>query len=171
MAEPLQTVTPPSRDAQAEAPATRVSLSRVGVVGVEKIIRVCASQNGGDSSDESLYHADLECFVDLNPEQAGVHMSRFSEVVEDLAEGLTRKPFADIESLAQRMAEEVVRTQEALRAEVHIKAQTPVMKRTPVTHPALQRAQQAVVVLVRVLLLHPAQNGRCLQHALRVVGE
>src|SRR3954447_2682085 len=78
-----ETVTAPTRDAQAETPATRVSLSRVGVVGVEKIIRVCASQNGGSSDNESLYHADLECFVDLNPEQAGVHMSRFEEVVNE----------------------------------------------------------------------------------------
>ena len=60
-------------------PATRVSLSRVGVTGVEKIIRVCGSQGGS----ESLYHANLECFVDLNPEQAGVHMSRFEEVVNE----------------------------------------------------------------------------------------
>src|SRR4249920_4143432 len=96
MTDSTPTVTAPSRDAQAEAPVTRVSLTRVGVVGVEKIIRVCASQNGGnarvlraergatrDVPEESLYHADLECFVDLNPEQAGVHMSRFEEVVNE----------------------------------------------------------------------------------------
>ena len=60
-----------------------MSLSRVGVVGVEKIIRVCGTQNGGATGDESLYHADLECFVDLDLEQAGVHMYRFEEVVND----------------------------------------------------------------------------------------
>ena len=64
-------------DAQAAEPDTRISLSRVGVTGVEKIIRVSA--NG----TEALYHADLECAVDLNPEQAGVHMSRFEEVVNE----------------------------------------------------------------------------------------
>ena len=44
MAEPGSTLESFSRDAQAAAPATRVSLSRVGVTGVEKVIRVCASQ-------------------------------------------------------------------------------------------------------------------------------
>ena len=58
-------------DVQARAPATRISLSRVGVTGVEKILRISA--NGS----EQLYHANLECYVDLNPQQMGVHMSRF----------------------------------------------------------------------------------------------
>jgi GTP cyclohydrolase IV len=83
MTNSTQTIAVTSRDAQAETPATRVSLSRVGVVGIEKIIRVCGTQNGGPAGDESLYHADLECFVDLNPEQAGVHMSRFEEVINE----------------------------------------------------------------------------------------
>ena len=115
MAEPLQTVTPPSRDAQAEAPATRVSLSRVGVVGVEKIIRVCASQNGGDSSDESLYHADLECFVDLNPEQAGVHMSRFEEVVNEAIDTVVLGESLRAEGLAAHIAEQVRERQGGIR--------------------------------------------------------
>ena len=67
-------------DVQARSPATRISLSRVGVTGVEKIVRI--SVNG----DEQLYHAALECFVDLNPNQAGVHMSRFEEIVNEAIE-------------------------------------------------------------------------------------
>src|SRR4051794_36174107 len=67
-------------DVQARAPATHLSLSRVGVTGVEKIVRIKA--NG----EEQLYHASLECYVDLNPRQAGVHMSRFEEVVNEAIE-------------------------------------------------------------------------------------
>jgi len=85
-------------------------------------------------------------YADLSPEQAGVHMSRFSEVVEDLAEGLTRTPFTDIESLARRMAEDVVATQGALRAEVHIRAQSPITKITPVT----QRPTEQLYTLVGI---------------------
>jgi GTP cyclohydrolase-4 len=128
------------RDTQQARPAVAVGLSRAGVTNLRRIIAI---ENGGRPQ---LFYATLDLFADLTPEQAGVHMSRFSEVVEDLAEGLTRKPFADIESLAQRMAEEVVRTQEALRAEVHIKAQTPVMKRTPVT----QRPTEQLYTLVGI---------------------
>ena len=35
------------------------------------------------TAPRSLYHAELECFVDLNPQQAGVHMSRFEEIVDE----------------------------------------------------------------------------------------
>ncbi len=116
------------RDVQQEPPAVAVALSRAGVTNLRRIISI------KDGDKAQLFYATLDLFADLGPDQAGVHMSRFSEVVEDLAEGLTRRPFADIETLARRMAEEVVETQEALRAEVHVKAQSPITKQTPVTH-------------------------------------
>ncbi len=115
------------RDTQQERPAVPVALSRAGVTNLRRIISI------EEDGKAELFYATLDLFADLSADYAGVHMSRFSEVVEDLAEGLTRRPFADIESLARRMAEEVVETQEALRAEVHIKAQSPRSKRTPVT--------------------------------------
>ena len=52
-------------DVQARRPATHLSLSRVGVTGVEKVIRI--RSNGR----EQLFYAELECFVDLGPEQKG----------------------------------------------------------------------------------------------------
>src|SRR5262245_46522181 len=133
MTEQLQTITPPTRDAQAEAPATRVSLSRVGVVGVEKIIRVCGSQNGGAAGDESLYHADLECFVDLNPEQAGVHMSRFEEVVNEAIDTVVLGEALRAEGLAAHIAERVRERQDGLRAEVKIAARYPETVPAPVS--------------------------------------
>src|SRR3990170_1315434 len=65
--------TPLSRvpDVQASAPAIPVSLSRVGVTNVEKVVRI------GPRGAEQLYHAKLDCFVELGPEQKGAHMSRF----------------------------------------------------------------------------------------------
>ncbi len=132
MSDSTQTVSP-SRDAQAEAPATRVSLSRVGVVGVEKIIRVCASQNGDSSGDESLYHADLECFVDLNPEQAGVHMSRFEEVVNEAIDTVVLGEALRAEGLAAHIAEQVRERQGGMRAEVKIAARYPETVPAPVS--------------------------------------
>src|SRR5450759_4075612 len=128
------------RDTQQERPAVSVALSRAGVTNLRRIISI---KDGGKAE---LFYATLDLFADLSPERAGVHMSRFSEVVEDLAVGLTRRPFADIESLAKRMAEEVVETQEALRAEVHIRAQSPIMKQTPVAH----RPTEQVYTLVGI---------------------
>ncbi|HET9120821.1 MAG TPA: GTP cyclohydrolase MptA [Solirubrobacterales bacterium] len=133
MANSTETVSTPSRDAQAQAPATRVSLSRVGVVGVEKIIRVCGSQNGDPSGEESLYHADLECFVDLNPEQAGVHMSRFEEVVNEAIDTVVLGEALRAEGLAAHIAERVRERQGGLRAEVKIAARYPETVPAPVS--------------------------------------
>ena len=143
MADSIPTATPPSRDAQAEAPATRVSLSRVGVVGVEKIIRVCdarvpeaerrATRDVAKPGSDSLFHADLECFVDLNPEQAGVHMSRFEEVVNEAIDTVVLGEALRAEGLAAHIAEQVRERQGGLRAEVRIAARYPETVPAPVS--------------------------------------
>jgi GTP cyclohydrolase-4 len=113
-------------DVQAGRPATQVSLSRVGITGVEKVIRVQA--NG----TENLYFAELECFVDLNPQQAGVHMSRFEEVVAEVIDDvvLGEAPFR-AETLVAHIAERVRERQRGLRAEVSVAARYPETVTTP----------------------------------------
>jgi GTP cyclohydrolase-4 len=114
-------------DAQAAPPATRISLSRVGVTGVEKIIRVSA--NG----ETALYHAELHCAVDLNPEQAGVHMSRFEEVVNEAIDQVVLSEAFRAETLAAHIAERVRERQDGLRAEVGIAARYPETVPAPVS--------------------------------------
>jgi GTP cyclohydrolase-4 len=114
-------------DVQARVPETRVSLSRVGVTGVEKIVRIKA--NG----EEQLYHAALECYVDLNPQQMGVHMSRFEEVVNEAIEHVVIGEAFMAETLAAHIAERVRERQGGMRAEVTIRARYPEYKLTPVS--------------------------------------
>jgi GTP cyclohydrolase-4 len=114
-------------DVQSRRPATSISLSRVGVTGIEKIIRISA--NGG----EQLYHAELECYVDLNPEQTGVHMSRFQEVVNEAIDEVIMREAFKAETLASHIAERVRERQGGMRAEVTIRARYPEHKRTPVS--------------------------------------
>jgi GTP cyclohydrolase I/GTP cyclohydrolase-4 len=117
-----------SPDVQASAPALHVSLSRVGVTGVEKVIRI------GPPGQEQLYSARLECFVDLGPRQKGAHMSRFEEVVNDaIGEVILGESGFKAEGLAQRIAERVRDRQDALRAEVTIAARYPEDKPAPVS--------------------------------------
>src|SRR3954453_1421225 len=119
MAEPT-ILSPTTPDVQASRPATGVSLSRVGVKGVEKVIRL--QVNGS----EQLYFAGLECFVDLNPQQAGVHMSRFEEVVGEAIDDvvLSEAPLR-AETLAAHIAGRIRESQRALRAEVSVAARYP----------------------------------------------
>jgi GTP cyclohydrolase I/GTP cyclohydrolase-4 len=122
------TVTPSLPDAQAAAPETAISLSRVGVTGVEKVIRV--SVNG----DEQLYYAELESLVDLPPEQAGVHMSRFEEVVNEAIDAVViGEASLRAESLAAHIAERVRERQGGMRAEVSIRARYPETVPAPVS--------------------------------------
>src|SRR3712207_8280639 len=84
-------------DVQASLPTLHVSLSRVGVTGVEKVIRIA----------DDLFSARLECFVDLGPKQKGAHMSRFEETVNDaIGEAVLGGSVFRAEQLAERIAED-----------------------------------------------------------------
>src|SRR4028118_1837337 len=97
-------------DVQARRPVTHTSLSRVGVTGVEKVVRI--RLNGA----EQLYYAELECFVDLGPEQKGAHMSRFEEVVNEAIDEVVLREAFKAETLAQHIAERVRAPQGGRRA-------------------------------------------------------
>jgi GTP cyclohydrolase IV len=125
--EPTSLRTQP--DVQASAPTVHVSLSRVGVTGVEKVIRIA-----GRDGRPQLFSAQLECFVDLGPRQKGAHMSRFEEVVNDvIGEVILGETGFKAEQLAQHIAERVRERQDALRAEVTIAARYPEYKPAPVS--------------------------------------
>ena len=122
----MQAVSVSEPDVQAQLPTVHVSLSRVGVTGVEKVIRI--RQDGG----EQLFHAKVECFVDLGPRQKGAHMSRFEEVVnEAIGEVILGESSFRAETLAQHVAELVRFRQDAQRAEVTIDARFPEHKPAP----------------------------------------
>jgi GTP cyclohydrolase I/GTP cyclohydrolase-4 len=113
-----------SDDVQARTPAIPVGLSRVGVTGVEKVVRI----------REELFFARMECFVDLDGEQKGAHMSRFEEVInEAIGEVVLSGSSFQAEALAQRVAELVRERQGAARAEVTIMARYPEHKPAPVS--------------------------------------
>jgi GTP cyclohydrolase I/GTP cyclohydrolase-4 len=116
---------PAAPDVQAGVPATQVSLSRVGVTGVEKVIRVKTD------GSENLFYAEFECFVDLNPQQAGVHMSRFEEIVAEAIDEVVLGEAFKAEVLAAHVAEKVRERQGGLRAEVSVTARYPQTVETP----------------------------------------
>jgi len=128
MSERVSTVSAAATDVQASRPATEVSLTRVGIRDVEKVIRV----NGG--GEPGLFFAQLECFVDLNPRQAGVHMSRFEEVVNEAIDQVVLSETLRAEELAAHIAERVRERQDGLRAEVTIAARYPETVPTPASN-------------------------------------
>ena len=114
-------------DLQASLPEVRLGLSRAGVMGASKAIRI---SYGGV---EQQIAADIECTVDLDPSQKGVHMSRFPELFEEAIEEVVIGEAFLIEVLAEHIAAHIVERQRALRAHVHISARYPIQRTTPVT--------------------------------------
>jgi GTP cyclohydrolase IV len=119
-------------DLQASAPEVPIGLSRAGVRGLSKAIRL----RWGEL--ERLVAADIECTVDLDPAQKGVHMSRFPELFEEAIDEVVIGEAFLVEELADHIARHIVERQEACRAEVRIAARYPLERRTPVTGLATQ---------------------------------
>ena len=125
-------------DVQASEPDVRLGLSRAGVRGVSKAIRI----RYGDV--EKLIAAEIECTVDLGPRQKGVHMSRFPELFAEAIERVVIGEAFLIETLAEHIAGQILERQEALQAEVSITARYPLERSTPVTGLATQEMVELV---------------------------
>ena len=114
-------------DMQASAPPVGLALSRAGVTGVHKAIRIRRGEQ------EILMAAEIDCTVDLARDQKGVHMSRFPELFDEAIDEVVLGEGLLVEVLAHRIASQIVERQDALRAEVRIVARWPLRRRTPVT--------------------------------------
>jgi GTP cyclohydrolase IV len=119
-------------DLQASPPEIALALSRAGVNGVQKAVRI----RRGDA--ETVMAAVIDCTVDLAADQKGVHMSRFPELFEEAIDLVVEREALLVEVLAEHIASRVVERQRALKAEVWIRAQWPIHRRTPVTQLATQ---------------------------------
>jgi GTP cyclohydrolase IV len=119
-------------DLQASLPEVRLGLSRAGVTGVEKAIRISYAGR------EQQVAAEIECTVDLDPAQKGVHMSRFPELFEEAIDEVVIGEAFLVEVLAEHIATHIVERQQALRAQVRIAARYPIERTTPVTGLATQ---------------------------------
>ncbi len=114
-------------DIQSGKPAVHVRLGRAGVVSIAKAILI------GDEGNQRWFNASFDLYADLDASQAGVHMSRFSDALEEVLEEVGQQPWSRIEALAEHVARIIVEKQKAFRAEVRIRTDLPVEKWTPVS--------------------------------------
>ena len=115
------------RDIQNGHPKVYVSLGRTGVVGVRKALLI------GNEDYQQWFDATFDLYADLNPTRAGVHMSRFSEALEEVIEDCAESAWPQIELLAEHMAKTIVEKQKVSRAEVFIRTALPLQRWTPVS--------------------------------------
>jgi GTP cyclohydrolase-4 len=136
-------------DLQASRPEVQLGLSRAGVMGASKAIRISYA------GVEKQIAADIECTVDLDPSQKGVHMSRFPELFEEAIEEVVIGEAFLVEVLAEHIATHIVERQRALRAHVHISARYPIERTTPVTGLPTQEMVELIGIAAA-----SAQSGR-----------
>ena len=115
------------RDVQAEPPQYSIGLDRVGLTDFHRIIRLASTGR------PELLSASIDVWIDLASEEKGAHMSRFSSAVDEAIEDSLSKTAANVETFSQRIAQALLKTQGACRAEVHVQAEFPQTRRTPVS--------------------------------------
>jgi GTP cyclohydrolase-4 len=140
---------------QEEAPDVRLSLNRVGVSSVKHVVRL---QLGGV---ERAFNAEFSMVADLRPDKAGIHMSRFSELLEAATLDVLARDERPtrIEEIVEQIAREIVVSQDAIRADVRVRADFGLERWTPVSG---KRTEETYTL---VGIAHADQ-----QHTKRLVG-
>jgi len=141
---------PLDRDIQSSQPTVHVRLGKAGVVGIRKALLI------GDEDHSQQFDATFDLYADLEPTQAGVHMSRFNESLEEVLEESAAELWPRIELLAEHIAQMVVQKQRVARAEVSIRTSLPLQKWTPVSG----RKSQEIYGLLAQAVATPDQSKR-----------
>ena len=117
-------------DIQACEPDYPFNLTRVGVTGVKKLVKV---ERGNDERPVVLI-SNFEVFVDLPSDRKGANLSRNFEVIDEVLEEAINCPVYEIEELCGEIAKRLLSRHEyASRAEVKMKSEYIVHRQTPVT--------------------------------------
>ncbi len=130
---------PLERDIQSGPPAVHVRLGKAGVVGIRKAILL------GDTEHPQWFDATFDLNISLEPTQAGAHMSRFGEALEECASTVWPR----LELLAEHVAKEVMLKQRVTRADVSVRTSLPLDRWTPVSG---KRTQEIYELLAQAVV-------------------
>jgi GTP cyclohydrolase-4 len=114
-------------DVQASRPEVTVGLNRVGVTGVEKLVKL-----GRPDRRPVVLMAEFEVYVDLPSWRKGIDMSRNMEVVDEILEEALTEEHLRVEDLCGDVAERLLEKHDyTSRAEVKMEAEYIVREETP----------------------------------------
>ncbi|SEO43958.1 GTP cyclohydrolase MptA [Halorientalis persicus] len=114
-------------DVQATSPDVSVGLNRVGVTGVEKLVKL------GRTDDRPIVlMAEFDVFVDLPSWRKGADMSRNMEVVDETLEAAVAQEVHRVEDVCGDAAERLIDKHDyTTKAEVQMEAEYVTRERTP----------------------------------------
>ncbi|GAB4451432.1 MAG: hypothetical protein Kow0031_34000 [Anaerolineae bacterium] len=128
------------RDLKEEESFPQLSLTHVGISGVKRVIHM---RNDGR---DDLFYAEMDLSIELPPGQKGAHLSRFNDVVEEIVDQISQEAHQTLETLAERIAQEVLRKQQAVRSDVQVRLHFPQDRYTPVSG----RLTQEIYTLISI---------------------
>ncbi len=117
-------------DTQDNIPNIPVHLTRVGVTGVKKLLKI-----EREGKRPIVLLPTFDAFVDLPSTKRGIHMSRNPEAISAVLEEAVKGTSLEIESLCAEIVTCLLKKHKyAKRAEVSMKSDFMIMKKSPVTH-------------------------------------
>ncbi len=116
-------------DVQAGNPDVRISLTKVGVTEVKKMVEIARG-----SKRPIILIPTFDIFVDLPSNRKGANLSRNLEVIDKVLEDAIKEPVYAIEDLCVDVSKELLEKHEyASRAEVSMRGEYMMKRRSPVT--------------------------------------
>ena len=127
-------------DVQASSPEVTVGLNRVGVTGVEKLVKLHRPEDR-----PIVLMAEFEVFVDLPGWRKGADMSRNMEVVDEMLEEAVSEPALRVEDVCGDVAERLIEKHDyTTQTEVRMEAEYMLREETPAT----ERPTQATADII-----------------------
>jgi len=116
-------------DVQAGNPDVRLSLTKVGITDVKKMVEIYRG-----SKRPIILIPTFDIFVDLPSNRKGANLSRNLEVIDKVLEDAIKEPVYAIEDLCVDVSKELLAKHEyASRAEVSMRGEYMMKRRSPVT--------------------------------------
>lgn len=133
-------------DTQDKKPNAPISLTRVGVTGVKKLIKIKR-----ENKRPIILVPVFDAFVDLPSTQKGVHMSRNPEAISEIVDEATAESEIHIETICANLVKRLLKKHEyAVRAETEARGEYIINKLSPVTK---RKTQETTHIIARAIAL------------------
>jgi GTP cyclohydrolase-4 len=127
-------------DVQASSPDVAVGLNRVGVTGVEKLVKI-----DRDEERPIVLMAEFDVYVDLPSWRKGADMSRNMEVIDETLEAAVSKSNYRVEDVCGDAAERLLEKHDyTTKAEVSMEAEYVTREQTPESGMATQHTSDII---------------------------
>ena len=133
-------------DTQDDSPNIPISLTRVGVTGVKKLLQL-------ERKDKRpiILVPTFDAFVDLPNNQNGVHMSRSPEAISEVMEDVANDKSVEVEIICAEIVNKMMKKHEyAKRVEVSMVTDYMFVKESPVTKNKTQEMAKLIAKAVGV---------------------